>query len=136
MTEQPKLASSVPLAVALQRLRESMAADVRADICHWCERACGGTCLGVNNAAGPVQMRPDDPAYWMLKDGTTSTPVVFREDCSICRDPEFAQMGLPLCQLCEACGTGHVAADDEVCDDCGANAREIWEAQQQGESPE
>ena len=63
-------------------------------------------------------MRPDDPAYWMLFDDFTTTPVVHREGCYICEDPEFAQMGLPLCRKCPKCD-GHIAADDTVCDDCG-----------------
>lgn len=77
--------------------------------------------------------RPSDPAYVLLLDGHTSTPEVFRANCYICTDPEFAQMGMPLCKLCEVCKTGHVPADDEECDDCGANAREIWEAAQYAE---
>jgi len=64
-------------------------------------------------------MQPADPSYWMLLDDFTTTPVVFRPDCYICRDPEFAQMGLPLCRLCPACKAGHVPADDDECDDCG-----------------
>jgi hypothetical protein len=44
--------------------------------------------------------------------------VVHRDGCYICRDPEFAVMGLPLCRKCPRCA-GHIAADDEVCDDCG-----------------
>lgn len=71
-----------------------------------------------------VPMKPGDPAYWMLEDDHTTTSVVFREGCYICEDPEFAQMGLPLCRACEACekagrGKGHIAADDVGCDDCG-----------------
>lgn len=84
--------------------------------CHWCGQLCGGTCLGLTTS---TQMQIGDPAYWMLADGHVSTPVIYRESCYICRDPEFAQMGLPLCRKCAACG-GHVAADDTVCDDCGA----------------
>ena len=61
------------------------------------------------------KMKPNDPAYWMLSDGVTSTPTVYNDDCYICRDPEFAQMGLPLCYPCLACGA-HVPADDPVCD--------------------
>ena len=60
-------------------------------------------------------MKPSDPAYWMLFDGITSTPTVYNKECYICNDPEFAQMGLPLCYrslVCEA----HVPADDCVCD--------------------
>lgn len=71
----------------------------------------------------------NDPAYWLLTDENThhSTPNmgIFRNDCYICRDPEFAQMGLPLCKPCEACG-GHVAADDTICSDCGEDAQELY----------
>ena len=89
--------------------------------CFWCQQACGGTCLGVDHPHGPVQMRPDDPAYWLLSTGHVSTKEVHREGCYICEDPEFAQMGLPLCQPCKRCG-GHVQADgDGTCDDCGAD---------------
>lgn len=62
-----------------------------------------------------VPMKPDDPAYWMLFDGVTSTPTVYSETCYICRDPEFAMMGLPLCYPCYVCGE-HVPADDIICD--------------------
>ena len=62
--------------------------------------------------------QPDDPAYMLLQDGFTSTPTVYKRGCYICEDPEFAQMGLPLCKPCPRCG-GHVAADDSQCDDCG-----------------
>lgn len=71
----------------------------------------------------------DDPAYWLLTDENTHHSVpnqsIFRENCYICRDPEFAQMGLPLCKPCEACG-GHVAADDTECWDCGEDAQELY----------
>ena len=59
-------------------------------------------------------MKPSDPAYWMLFDGVESTPTVYDDDCYICRDPEFAMMGLPLCYKCLICGA-HVPADDPVC---------------------
>lgn len=65
-----------------------------------------------------TKTRPGDPAYWMLLDGVETTPIVYSADCYICNDPEFAQMGLPLCRKCPKC-EGHVAADDSVCDDCG-----------------
>jgi len=65
----------------------------------------------------------DDLAFGLLTDGHVSTPKVHRAGCYICADPEFAQMGLPLCYRCPACG-GHVAADDTVCDDCGHEAEE------------
>lgn len=68
-------------------------------------------------------MKPDDPAYWMLQQGlkdpskrTVST--VYDPNCYICRDPEFALMGLPLCYACRKCTDGHVAADDTVCTVC------------------
>jgi len=63
-------------------------------------------------------MKPNDPAYWMLQDSFTTKPTVHREGCYICEDPEYAQMGLPLCYPCSKC-KGHVAADDSVCDECG-----------------
>jgi hypothetical protein len=73
-----------------------------------------------------VPMKPGDPAYHLLTDDFTSTPVVYREGCYICEDPEFAQMGLPLCRKCPEClGTGklgvegHIPADDNCCDACG-----------------
>lgn len=92
--------------------------------CFWCHKHCGGTCLGVNNPGGPRQMKTSDPAYWMLKDGHTSTKEVHRDGCYVCDDPEFAQMGLPLCKPCPQCSTdegpaGHIPADDYECDDCG-----------------
>lgn len=70
-------------------------------------------------------LKPTDPAYWMLEQGlrdpSKRTVVkVYLRSCYICRDPEFALMGLPLCKPCVICG-GHVAADDERCDGCGAN---------------
>ena len=70
------------------------------------------------NDNDPHKMQPSDPAYWMLHDGFTTTPVIHKEGCYICEDPEYAQMGLPLCRKCPKCG-GHIAADDSVCDDCG-----------------
>lgn len=61
--------------------------------------------------------QPDDPAYSLLHDSYTSESKVYRKGCYICEDPEFAQMGLPLCRPCPKCG-GHIAADDGECDDC------------------
>lgn len=69
--------------------------------------------------------QPDDPAFRLLQDGHTTTPTVYRRGCYICEDPEFAQMGLPLCKPCPKCSetngepAGHIAADDSVCDECG-----------------
>jgi hypothetical protein len=72
---------------------------------------------------GP-RTRPSDPAYFLLADGHTTKPVVHDPLCYICNDPEFAQMGLPLCRPCPHCreagrGDGHVPADDTVCTECG-----------------
>lgn len=72
--------------------------------------------------------QPDDPAMALLRNPDIySTPTIYNERCYICNDPEFAQMGLPLCKPCLACD-GHVAADDVECDDCGADQQELWEA--------
>lgn len=59
-----------------------------------------------------------DLAHALLEDDYTSTPVIHHRGCYICNDPEFAQMGLPLCRVCPRC-EGHIAADDTTCDDCG-----------------
>jgi hypothetical protein len=88
-----------------------------------------------------VPMRPDDPAYWMLQDEFTSTPVVHRRGCYICEDPEFAQMGLPLCRPCPQCRKttetdGHIAADDSKCDVCGFDDWNPGEDEPQGPPPE
>jgi len=71
-------------------------------------------------------MMPNDPAYWMLTTGPVSKPKIFKPGCYICEDPEFAQMGLPLCSPCPMCN-GHVPADDEDCDDCGESLRDLLE---------
>ena len=76
---------------------------------------------GWNKLGMSVPMKPSDPAYWMLSSPHTSTPTVFRKGCYICEDPEFAQMGMPLCKPCQEAGRGdgHSAADNPICDDCG-----------------
>lgn len=105
--------------------------------CHWCGKDCGGTCLGVNHESGPRQMKTSDPAYWMLKDGHTSSTTVYEVGCYICEDVEFAQMGLPLCKPCPVCtakegkDAGHVPADDEICSICGANAYDEYMKEQE-----
>jgi hypothetical protein len=77
---------------------------------------------------------PSDPAYDLLTDDFTSTPEpgVFDEHCYICTDPEFAQMGLPLCRPCPICQLtgipGHVPADDSLCTLCGADEY-AWRAE-------
>ena len=68
-------------------------------------------------------MSPNDPCYFMLSDGITTTPIFHRVGCFICEDLEFAQMGLPLCYPCSYC-EGHVPADSDDCDDCGKCQRE------------
>ena len=74
-----------------------------------------------------VPLKKSDPCYWMLEEGLNdpskrSSTEVFDEHCYICRDPEFALMGLPLCFPCSKCG-GHVPADDTVCTDCDFDNR-------------
>jgi hypothetical protein len=71
-------------------------------------------------------MKPSDPAYWMLKDDFVTVPTIHRKGCYICEDPEFAQMGLPLCYPCPSCKTGHVPADDSECDDCGIDVQDFY----------
>ena len=114
-----------------------MADVIEPGVCHWCGKQCGGTCLGLTAS---TQMKTSDPAYWMLKDGFTSKPQVYRADCYICNDPEFAAMGLPLCQPCPNCmrnaenegQMGHIPADDEKCDDCGQYLEPPAEAEETG----
>lgn len=76
----------------------------------------------------------DDPAAWMLHDGKTSKhapgvqEVGLLHSCYVCADPEFAQMGLPLCrpcpecqrnqQDCQACGGTGGLPDHTPCTDC------------------
>ncbi len=74
-----------------------------------------------------AKMQPNDPAYHLLSDGVTSTPnlSIYRKNCYICTDPEFAQLGLPLCRACPECKTGHIAADDTACDNCPHGAGEV-----------
>lgn len=71
-----------------------------------------------------VPIKSTDPAYRLLTDDFTSSTTVYKEGCYICEDPEFAQMGLPLCYPCWSCG-GHVAADDTICDACRKDQRDI-----------
>ncbi|ACH62532.1 gp75 [Mycobacterium phage Spud] len=105
----------------------------KTDKCFWCGKKCDGNCLRVNHETGPRQMTPDDPAYWMLSSGKTTSTTVSDPSCYICRDPEFAQMGLPLCKPCPDCtakesrDAGHVPADDEECTVCGFNLRVYYE---------
>lgn len=43
-----------------------------------------------------------------------SHTTVYNGKCYICRDPEFALMGLLLCYPCKVCKM-HVPADSDVC---------------------
>lgn len=70
----------------------------------------------------------DDMAFLLLHDGIETTPVIYKTSCYVCEDPEFAQMGLPLCRKCPACG-GHIAADDSVCDVCGLDDNSFYQAE-------
>jgi len=74
------------------------------------------------------KMKPNDPAYWMLFDGFESKPnlEIYDPNCYICNDPEFAQMGLPLCRPCLIC-KAHVAADDCVCNNGHAQPQDPLE---------
>lgn len=77
--------------------------------------------------------KPNDPAQALLQNPNIySTPDlgIYRENCYICVDPEFAAMGMPLCKPCVVCKTGHVAADDTICDDCGEDQYEAWTSQE------
>lgn len=68
---------------------------------------------------GCRKTHPGDPAYQLLVNPNIySTPKIFREGCYICEDPEFAQLGMPLCNPCCNCEGGHVPADQGECDDC------------------
>lgn len=91
-----------------------------------------GTWWTYRNGKVPTTVtKPNDPAYQlMLNPNVFSVPddSIFRDDCYICIDPEFAMMGLPLCKPCLVCG-GHRAADDEICEN-GHDGYEAWLASQ------
>lgn len=90
-----------------------------------------------------VPLKITDPAYWMLEEGRAKVESgegvkrskVYRSTCYICKDPEFALMGLPLCYPCTAvvdgveCGA-HTPADDIECDE-GHTAPEYMEAMEE-----
>jgi hypothetical protein len=69
----------------------------------------------------------------LYDDDYTSSTDVYDERCYICRDPDFARMGLPLCRSCPRCKErsggrelGHIAADDTVCTVCGYDEYEDY----------
>jgi hypothetical protein len=69
-----------------------------------------------------VPMRKDDPAYFLLEQGLKnpekqSVKRVYDSSCYICRDPEFALMGLPVCKPCPV----PVTADNGIVTECGAH---------------
>jgi len=70
-------------------------------------------------------LKPTDPAYPLLKDELVSTPRVYRDWCYICRDMEFARLGMSLCSPCCQCSEGHVPADDTQCDRCEHGVCEV-----------
>ena len=79
------------------------------------------------DSAHPFGGLPELPEEEQRKPGATS------ETCYICRDPDFAAYGLPLCRACPACD-GHVAADDTRCDDCGLIDQFFWEVYREAEA--
>ena len=71
-----------------------------------------------------IPLKPDDPCQFLLQNPNIYTiPVFNRKGCYICEDPEFAEMGLPLCYKCMFC-EGHVPADSNACSDCGKEQHE------------
>ena len=82
-----------------------------------------------------VPLKSNDPAQFLLQNPNIySVPNddIYNPDCYICRDPEFAQLGMPLCFPCSECG-GHIAADDTVCDDCGIDLYELQQEKERNE---
>lgn len=81
--------------------------------------------------SGPSHLTPAERILY--NDDYTSSTRVYDPNCYICRDPDFARMGLPLCRECPRCreksaGTelGHVAADDTSCTVCGYDEQESY----------
>lgn len=110
------------------------------DYVHRCRH--GLFCLYVvyDGIAMSEPLKPGDPAMWMLQRGQNEAwavatgqisedettwitkTTVYNDRCYICRDPEFALMGLPLCKPCPVLVDGvecraHTPADDVVCDE-------------------
>lgn len=86
----------------------------------------GVDALGIENPdfSAPAHLTPMERALY--NDPHTTSTTVYDDKCYICRDPDFARMGLPLCRECPECKRksngevlGHVAADDTECTVCG-----------------
>jgi len=124
-----------PNAVELTTFQQGGAIAELAAVAQYSKRtgiAEGPSLLIFREAVGrepqPRDTMPDDPAFMLLMDDghrTDPDESIYRDACYICRDPEYALMGLPLCKPCGKCG-GHVAADSIVCDDCGHDAMEDY----------
>lgn len=81
---------------------------------------------------GGFRFNQDDPfgGLPVIAKEDRAQPGAVSETCYICRDPDFAARGLPLCKACPACG-GHVAADDSRCDDCGLSDYYFWSVERE-----
>lgn len=83
-----------------------------------------------------------EATLWL--DGYTSKSDAEHDDeCYICNDPDFAQMGLPLCRKCDQCSKrgeplrpGHIPADDSTCTVCGTDYHDTPEYIEWAESQE
>jgi hypothetical protein len=87
--------------------------------------------------SGPTHLTLMERALY--NDDYTSSTTVYDETCYICRDPDFARMGLPLCRACDECkkagrGLGHVAADDVKCTVCGWDSYAVYMEEQENEA--
>ena len=78
----------------------------------------------ITQAGDPAMQLLEDPNVYSIPNDS-----IYKDNCYICVDPEFAAMGLPLCYPCPVCGK-HFAADDCVCED-GHDAYEVYLAEQE-----
>lgn len=83
--------------------------------------------------SSPNHLTPVERALY--NDDYTSSTTVYSDTCYICRDPDFARMGLPLCYECPKCKSdsdgkilGHIPADDTQCTVCGYDGYEDHES--------
>lgn len=74
----------------------------------------------------------DDPfgGLPIIPEDERAEPGAHSDTCYICRDPSYAERGLPLCRACPACG-GHIAADDNRCEVCGLIDQHFWEVERE-----